>query len=69
MQMKAAARKFLPVSSPTLGEEEITEVVEVMRSGWIGTGKKVQLFEETLSRYLGTPHAIALSSCTAALHL
>ncbi len=69
MQMKAASRKFLPVSSPTLGDEEIEEVAEVMRSGWIGTGKKVQLFEDSLSRYLDTPHAIALSSCTAALHL
>ncbi len=60
---------FLIFGSPAIGEEEIAEVVDSLRSGWVGTGPKVQRFEQMLSEYLGVPHCRCLSSCTAALIL
>ena len=66
--MKPTRKEFLPLSRPTIGEEEIREVVETLRSGWITTGPRVALFEEGFRRYLGMPHALAVSSGTAGLH-
>jgi dTDP-4-amino-4,6-dideoxygalactose transaminase len=60
---------YLVFGSPQLLDAEIDEVVTTMRSGWIGTGPKVARFEEEFATYIGTPHAVALGSCTAALHL
>jgi dTDP-4-amino-4,6-dideoxygalactose transaminase len=60
---------FLVFGSPTIGEAEIAEVVDSLRSGWVGTGPKVQRFENMLSEYVGAPHARCLASCTAALIL
>src|SRR5687767_13855924 len=60
---------FLPFSAPWIGEEEITAVVECLRSGWITTGPRVKEFEQLFADYIGVRHAIALNSCTAALHL
>lgn len=60
---------FLPFSAPLLGEEEIAEVVDSLRSGWITTGPKVKRFEEEFRAYIGAPHAVPLSSATAGLHL
>lgn len=60
---------FLPFGAPCLGEEEIEEVVATLRSRWIGTGPRVQQFEASFAKYVGAPHAVAVSSCTAALHL
>ena len=60
---------FLIFGSPEICEEEIAEVVDTLRSGWIGTGPKVGAFEEAFKQYVGAEHAIAVSSCTAALHL
>ena len=60
---------FLPFSIPTIGEEEINEVVDSLRSGWITTGPKVKRFEEAFKRYVGAPYAVPLSSATAGLHL
>jgi dTDP-4-amino-4,6-dideoxygalactose transaminase len=60
---------FLVFGSPLIGEAEIAEVVDSLRSGWIGTGPKVHRFEQMLSEYLGVPHCRCLSSCTAALIL
>lgn len=54
---------------PSIGEEEINEVVASMRSGWLGTGPKVIRFQEEFAAYRGAPHAVAVNSCTAALHL
>jgi len=69
MKRRPPIRKdFLPLSRPTIGEEEIREVVETLRSGWITTGPKVALFEERFRQYLDMPHAIAVSSGTAGLH-
>ena len=50
-------------------EAEIAEVVDSLRSGWISTGPKVARFEEMFRSYIGSKHAIAVNSCTAALHL
>ncbi len=60
---------FLPFSTPSIGEEEIAEVVDSLRSGWITTGPKTRRFETAFAEYTGAKHAIAVSSCTAALHL
>lgn len=61
--------KFLPFSPPLIGEEEINEVVDTLRSDWITTGPKVKRFEEDFARFVHAPDALAVSSCTAALHL
>ena len=57
--------------APAIEEAEIAEVVDSLRSGWIGTGPKVTRFESDFAEYKGVPaeHASAVSSCTAALHL
>src|SRR5574341_1973334 len=60
---------FLIFGSPAIGEEEIAEVVATLRSGWLGTGPRVQRFEEDFRAYVGCDHAVALNSCTAGLHL
>jgi dTDP-4-amino-4,6-dideoxygalactose transaminase len=60
---------LLPFSLPFIGEEEIAEVVDTLRSGWITTGPKVKRFEEEFSSFLGSPAALALNSGTAALHV
>ncbi len=60
---------FLVFGSPDIQEEEIQEVVDCLRSGWIGTGPKVQRFEEDFKKYRQAPYAAAVNSCTAALHL
>jgi perosamine synthetase len=63
------ANSKIPFHLPTIGEEEIAEVVEVLRSGWLTTGPKVARFEEEFAAYVGAKHAVAVNSCTAALHL
>lgn len=55
--------------APQISDAEIDEVVATMRSGWLGTGPKVARFEESFRQYVGAPHASAVHSCTAALHL
>lgn len=60
---------FLIFGSPTIGDDEIAEVVDSLRSGWVGTGPKVNRFESMLSEYVGAPHVRCVSSCTAALIL
>ncbi len=59
---------FLPFSPPLIGQEEIDEVVDTLRSGWITTGPKTRRFEEEFCRYVDAPSALALNSCTAGLH-
>ena len=60
---------FLVFGAPLIEEPEIEEVVGCMRRRWIGTGPKAQEFEEAFKAFKGSKHAIALNSCTAALHL
>jgi dTDP-4-amino-4,6-dideoxygalactose transaminase len=62
---------FLPFALPDIGEDEIAEVVDTLRSGWVTTGPKAKRFEEDFTAYLGDPtvHALAVNSATAGLHL
>jgi dTDP-4-amino-4,6-dideoxygalactose transaminase len=62
---------FLVFGAPEIGEQEIDEVVDSLRSGWLGTGPKVARFESDFARYAGVdPRQVAaVNSCTAALHL
>lgn len=60
---------FLVFGSPRIEEPEIEEMILTLRSGWIGTGPKVGRFEELFREYIGVPYAMALNSCTAALHV
>ena len=61
--------EFLPFSRPSISREAINEVVACLESGWITTGPRVKKFEEALKTYFSAPHALALSSATAGLHL
>jgi dTDP-4-amino-4,6-dideoxygalactose transaminase len=59
----------VPFFRPEIGEDEIAEVVDTMRSGWLTTGPKVKRLEAEFAQFVGAPHALAVNSCTAALHL
>ena len=61
--------QFLVFGSPCIEDPEIEEVVSSLRSGWLGTGPKVAIFEESFRKYKNAKNAVAVSSCTAALHL
>ena len=61
--------EFLPFSRPSISQEAIDEVVACLKSGWITTGPRLKKFEDDLKAYCGAPHALALSSATAGLHL
>lgn len=62
--------QFLPFALPEIGEEEINEVVDSLRSGWLTTGPKTKRFEDDFSQFLGGDvHAMAVNSATAGLHL
>ena len=65
---RARRDSFLLFSPPTVGEDEIAEVVDTLRSTWITTGPKTKRFEEAFAASLGAPGALALNSCTAGLH-
>jgi dTDP-4-amino-4,6-dideoxygalactose transaminase len=62
---------FLPFARPDIGDEEIAEVVDTLKSGWVTTGPKSRRFEQDFSAFLGDPslHSIAVNSATAGLHL
>ena len=62
-------KDFLPFSPPAIDDEEIAEVVDTLRSGWITTGPKTREFEQAFASSLEAPGALALNSCTAGLHL
>lgn len=59
----------IPFFRPDISDEAIDEVVESLRSGWLTSGPKVQRFEKLFAEAVGATHAIAVNSCTAALHL
>jgi dTDP-4-amino-4,6-dideoxygalactose transaminase len=61
--------EFIPFHSPAIGEDEIQSVIETLKSGWLTTGAKVKTFEADFARYVGSSHAVAVNSGTAALHL
>src|SRR5579885_2280261 len=60
---------FIHFHRPSIGEEEISEVVDTLRSGWLTTGPRVARFEREFREYVQAPHAVAVNSGTAALHL
>lgn len=59
----------IPVFRPTYDEREVQAVRECLERGWTGCGPRVKAFEETFANYIGVKHAVAVNSCTAALHL
>src|SRR5262249_52168772 len=60
---------FIPFHVPSIGDEEIAEVVATLRSGWLTTGPRTAQFEQEFRHYVGARHALAVNSCTAGLHL
>lgn len=67
----APALPFLPFALPEIGDEEIAEVIDTLKSGWVTTGPKARRFEQDFAAFLGEPgiEAIAVNSATAGLHL
>ncbi len=59
----------IPFHRPYITDEEITEVVDSLRAGWLTMGPKTVKFEEEFREYIGSKHSIAVNSCTASLHL
>jgi UDP-4-amino-4-deoxy-L-arabinose-oxoglutarate aminotransferase len=67
--MRIKRNEFLPFSRPSISEDDIAGVVEVLRSGWLTTGPKTAEFEQAFCDYTGCGGAVALSSATAGMHL
>jgi perosamine synthetase len=61
--------RHIPFYKPSIGEPEIAEVVDCLRTGWLTTGPKTKQFEAAFASYIRHKHAVAVNSCTAALHL
>ena len=66
---KPVRDSFLVFGAPRIEEDEIQEVVDTLRSGWLSTGPRVKRFEQEFKAYVGASYAVATSSCTAAMHL
>ena len=64
-----APQRSVPFYRPDIGDEEVAAVVDTLRSGWLTVGPRTEEFEQQFARAVGAPHAVAVSSCTAALHL
>jgi dTDP-4-amino-4,6-dideoxygalactose transaminase len=60
---------MIPVARPSFGREEEDSILAALRSGWVSQGPRVAEFERKFAEYVGAPHAVAVSSCTAGLHL
>lgn len=60
---------FIPYNRPDITNAEIGEVVDTLKSGWIARGPRTLQFEQAFAKYVGAKHALALNSCTAALHV
>ncbi len=69
MPLPRQRQTMLAFSRPSLGEDEIAEIVHSIKSGWITTGPKCHQFEKDICDYVGAKHAVALTSATAGLHL
>jgi dTDP-4-amino-4,6-dideoxygalactose transaminase len=69
MATTLVASSSVPFAPPAVGRLEIAEVVATLESGWLSTGPRVAAFEAAFAAYVGAPHAMALNSGTAALHL
>lgn len=62
-------KEFLPFHKASIGKEEIAEVVDTLKNGWLTTGPKAKRLEEDFKKFTGAKHAVAVNSCTAVLHL
>ncbi len=69
MDARPKRNDFLVFGAPLIEDDEIGEVVATLKSGWLGTGPRVARFEQEFATYMGEAHAVAVNSCTAALHL
>lgn len=69
MSVATGTSTFLPFHRAQVGKEEIAAVTEVLQSGWLTSGPRVKEFEAAFARHTGATHALAVNSCTAALHL
>ena len=65
----SVSSSFLPFALPDMGDEELLEIKDALASGWVTTGPKVSKFEAEFAKAVGAKHAIAVNSCTAAMHL
>ena len=64
-----STKPYVPFHRASIGPEEISEVISVLKSGWLTTGPRVFDFEQKFAAYVDCKHAVAVSSCTAALQL
>ena len=62
-------KDFILFGQPKIGEDEIYEVIDSLKKGWLGTGPKTKRFENDFAKYKSVKHSLALNSCTAGLHL
>jgi perosamine synthetase len=69
MSATTTVKRTIPIARPFVGKEEEEAVVQSLRSGWLSQGPRVAEFERQFAHYVGASHAIAVSSCTTALHL
>ncbi len=67
--MSSVATKTIPVARPSFGADEEKALLEALRSGWVSQGPRVAEFERKFAEYVGAPYAVAVSSCTTALHV
>jgi perosamine synthetase len=69
MSVTTSAKQTIPIARPYVGQEEEQAVIQSLRSGWLSQGPRVAEFEKQFAQYVGAKNAIAVSSCTTALHL
>jgi dTDP-4-amino-4,6-dideoxygalactose transaminase len=62
-------KRQIPFSKPAMSDREIKAVARVLRSGWVTTGPETERFEREFAKYIGVKYAVAVNSCTSALHL
>src|ERR1700741_3843487 len=69
MSVTTPSKQAIPIARPYVGPEEEQSVIQSLRSGWLSQGPRVAEFEKQFAEFVGAKHAVAVSSCTTALHL